>query len=552
MNVLDNGTLYFTEVHLEDEGIYGCTIGSSAGFKREEAHLSVRRKFYISHTHCDAPGITYSSLFILLIYLDFSASEEILNDDAEGSFFVVRAVLITVTVVFSYIILVIGLMLWCRVKRKARKNRMQLIAKENIESSRNDTKPNDPNDENEPCLAEKNHKKVEKNWNGTSNGVSHPNVVNEIQKNDMNTKYSSKSGLDAITIPRTILYDVTQLGRGEFGTIYTAKVKFGDLKQHLHKDIAAALTIANEREQRKSNGSLENVNEIKEATETADETVNYALIKALNKVKDESICIEFRRQLDMFRAISHRNVVRLLGLCRDKDPHYLVLEHTDLGDLKEFLNARVDQMADLLSLNGITQKSNANQTSAVQPTIKSPQLRCHHLLSFAQQIARGMDAIYRARYIHRDLAARNCVITSDLTVKVSYPANIKDKYVREYYKLKSQLVPLRWMAPEYIADDDNTIKSDVYSFGVVVLELFTFCSELPLEQVSDDDYLKQLQENKIERKMPTSIPDEITKSLVSKIFVLPSHFKYHNHIEYICTYLYMTCLVCSFILLGYL
>lgn len=49
LNVLDNGTLYFTEVHLEDEGLYGCTIGSSAGLKREEAHLSVRRKFHESY-----------------------------------------------------------------------------------------------------------------------------------------------------------------------------------------------------------------------------------------------------------------------------------------------------------------------------------------------------------------------------------------------------------------------------------------------------------------------------------------------------------------------
>lgn len=51
LNVLDNGTLYFTEVHLEDEGLYGCTIGSSAGLKREEAHLSVRRMLnLIIHT----------------------------------------------------------------------------------------------------------------------------------------------------------------------------------------------------------------------------------------------------------------------------------------------------------------------------------------------------------------------------------------------------------------------------------------------------------------------------------------------------------------------
>lgn len=398
-------------------------------------------------------------------------------------------------------------MFWCRVKRKARKNRMQLIAKENMESSRNDTKPNDPNDENEPCLAERNLKKTDKGWNGITNGVATNNVANETQKTENNVKHTSKSGLDQITFPRTILFDVTQIGRGDFGIIYTAKVKFCDLKQHLHKDIATTLTIANEREQRKSNGSLENVNEIKEVTEDSDETVHYALIKALNKVKDENVCIEFRRQIDMFRTVSHRNVVTLFGLCRDKDPHYLVLEHTDVGDLKEFLSSRKDQLAELTTKNGIIHKANSNHSSSAP--IKLPQL-----LLIAQQIARGMDAIYRARYMHRDLAARNCVISSDLTVKVSYPANIKDKYMNEYYKLKSNMVPLRWMAPECIEDDDNTIKSDVYSFGVVVLELFTFCTELPVGSVSDENYLKQLQENKIDRQIPASIPEEISKSLV--------------------------------------
>lgn len=169
-------------------------------------------------------------------YICLVASEEALTDDGqEGSFFVVRAVLITVTVVFLYIVLVVGLMFWCRVKRKARKNRMQLIAKENADTlSRNDTKPNDPNDENEPCLAERNHKKTEKGWNGTGNGIAHNNDAQKTDNaNGTNAKHTSKSGLDQITIPRTILYDVVQMGRGEFGNIYTAKVKFSELKTHL-------------------------------------------------------------------------------------------------------------------------------------------------------------------------------------------------------------------------------------------------------------------------------------------------------------------------------
>lgn len=187
---------------------------------------------------------------------------------------------------------------------------------------------------------------------------------------------------------------------------------------------------------------------------------------------------------------------------------FIFKEHADIGDLKEFLSARADQLVELSSKNGIIQQKNNINQSSMGP------IKVTQLLLFAQQIARGMDAIYRARYMHRDLAARNCVISSDLTVKVSYPANMKDKYAREYYKLKSNMVPLRWMAPECIEDDDNTIKSDVYSFGVLVLELFTFCISLPLESVSDEDYLKQLQENNIERNVPAAIPDEISKSLV--------------------------------------
>lgn len=44
ITVLTNGTLLFREAHLEDDGVYGCTIGNSAGFKREEAQLRVRGK----------------------------------------------------------------------------------------------------------------------------------------------------------------------------------------------------------------------------------------------------------------------------------------------------------------------------------------------------------------------------------------------------------------------------------------------------------------------------------------------------------------------------
>lgn len=44
IQILDNGTLWFDKITVDDEGVYGCTIGSRAGFKREESKLLVRGK----------------------------------------------------------------------------------------------------------------------------------------------------------------------------------------------------------------------------------------------------------------------------------------------------------------------------------------------------------------------------------------------------------------------------------------------------------------------------------------------------------------------------
>lgn len=427
---------------------------------------------------------------------------------------ITRAVLITITVVFAYIILVVGLMLWCKIKRQARKNQMQLIVKdaengENGENGENDDPR--PNDEHEPCLPEKGNHKMR---NG--NGVLSENKLNSVHKDGAqksddtaasnNSKTSKKSQFDQISIPRTILFDVTQVGRGEFGNVFAAKVKSSDLKQYLHKDTVANLSNMVNGDKQKAKSSLDDINEIKEDNDDADET-RYALMKALNRVKDENICVEFRRQIEMFRTVSHQNVVKLFGLCRDKDPHFLVLEHADLGDLKQFIQSKSN---DLTHQNGIINKVNQSALS-----IKNSSLQLEQLLSVVQQIARGMDAIYRSRYIHKDLAVRNCIITSNFLVKVSYPSLLKDKYSKEYYKHKNMILPLRWMAPEYLEDDDHTIKSDVYSYGVTVWEIFTLCAQLPLENLTNEEFLQQLQMGKLERCVPNDLPEELRTVVVS-------------------------------------
>lgn len=53
------------------------------------------------------------------------------------------------------------------------------------------------------------------------------------------------------------------------------------------------------------------------------------IVKSLQNIKNENALIEFKRETDIFHRLSHENVVKFIGLCRDAEPHYMVLEYAD-------------------------------------------------------------------------------------------------------------------------------------------------------------------------------------------------------------------------------
>lgn len=53
------------------------------------------------------------------------------------------------------------------------------------------------------------------------------------------------------------------------------------------------------------------------------------MVKALQHTRDETSLQEFKRQLDMFSRLDHAHITRLIGLCNDVEPHYMVLQYTD-------------------------------------------------------------------------------------------------------------------------------------------------------------------------------------------------------------------------------
>lgn len=108
--------------------------------------------------------------------------------------------------------------------------------------------------------------------------------VSVIQSRPLQCMYSG-----GCTFVRVCVIAVVLLGKGEFGEVLLAKAK-----------------------------GIE---------EGEEETV--VLVKSL-QARDEQLQQDFRREADMFAKLSHPNIVRLLGLCRDADPHYMILEYVDL------------------------------------------------------------------------------------------------------------------------------------------------------------------------------------------------------------------------------
>ena len=67
---------------------------------------------------------------------------------------------------------------------------------------------------------------------------------------------------------------------------------------------------------------------VQDGTEN-NSNLGVVMVKALNCTRDEASLLEFRRQLDMFQRVNHPNIVSLLGLCREQDPHYMLLQYSD-------------------------------------------------------------------------------------------------------------------------------------------------------------------------------------------------------------------------------
>lgn len=148
-------------------------------------------------------------------------------------------------------------------------------------------------------------------------------------------------------------------------------------------------------------------------------------IKTLKAGATQKTKNDFRREAELMTDLKHPNIVCLIGVSFQEDPQCMIFEHMFHGDLHEFLikhSPHIDH-----------QRNAPGQV-----------LTLNDMSHIAIQVAAGMEFLANHHYVHRDLAARNCLVSENLTVKISDFGLSRDIYAVDYYRVQTKsLLPVR-------------------------------------------------------------------------------------------------------------
>jgi fibroblast growth factor receptor 2 len=153
-------------------------------------------------------------------------------------------------------------------------------------------------------------------------------------------------------------------------------------------------------------------------------------------------------EMEVMKMIGkHINIINLLGCCCQNGPLLVIVEYAPHGNLRDFLRKH-------------RPSSGYEMTEEEEKQIKT--LTQKDLVSFAYQVARGMDYLASRKCIHRDLAARNVLVSDDYVMKIADFGLARDIHSQDYYrKTTDGRLPVKWMAPESLFDKVYDSQSDV-------------------------------------------------------------------------------------------
>ncbi|KAH0557914.1 hypothetical protein KQX54_012811 [Cotesia glomerata] len=193
---------------------------------------------------------------------------------------------------------------------------------------------------------------------------------------------------------------------------------------------------------------------------------NVVAVKMLKEGHTDAEMMDLVSEMEMMKMIGkHVNIINLLGACTQGGPLYVVVEFAPHGNLRDFLRDHRPSSGGYEPAIG----GNGDNDAKEKKTLTQKDL-----VSFAYQVARGMEYLASRRCIHRDLAARNVLVSDEYVLKIADFGLARDIHCHDYYrKTTDGRLPVKWMAPEALFHRVYTTQSDVWSYGILLWEIMT-------------------------------------------------------------------------------
>ncbi|XP_065683176.1 uncharacterized protein LOC100198829 isoform X2 [Hydra vulgaris] len=232
-------------------------------------------------------------------------------------------------------------------------------------------------------------------------------------------------------------------------------------------------------------------------------------VKVLKDSASQQEIDDFREEINFMKKIAyHHNIVNMLGCSTVKKPLCLITEFMENGDLLEFLRDRRtklrvqkdERIAYAPSVQPFERTTVRNSTTeAIYHEIPLEDIEIitpKDLLSFAYQVASGMEFLSKNKVVHRELSARKILVGAKKNIKVSI-FGLSQRYQNElnYTSNKSCRLPIKWMSIEAFLDLVFTSYSDVWAYGVVLYEIVTL-GGTPYPTISNNELLEFLKSGK--------------------------------------------------------
>ncbi|XP_062941403.1 tyrosine-protein kinase Fer isoform X1 [Cynocephalus volans] len=205
-------------------------------------------------------------------------------------------------------------------------------------------------------------------------------------------------------------------------------------------------------------------------------------VKTCKEDLPQELKIKFLQEAKILKQYDHPNIVKLIGVCTQRQPVYIIMELVPGGDFLSFLRKKKDE------------------------------LKPKQLVKFSLDAASGMLYLESKNCIHRDLAARNCLVAENNVLKISDFGMSRQEDGGVYSSSGLKQIPIKWTAPEALNYGRYSSESDVWSFGILLWETFSL-GVCPYPGMTNQQAREQV-ERGYRMSAPQHCPEDIAKIMM--------------------------------------